>query len=626
MDPLEKKWHENYKPSFFNNGTLAYSVPGAWPAASGELATAMQGFVGEKKDVRFAGFVPAADINPMTLVAQKEVTTINTSTGFPAALAPHNILFSSLVENVDPNLSIATHERSIWKLCSVLFDPLHTACAAFIEGIPAQKIDDFATRMRFDALGAYWAQLVSPSVQDGLKRARTAEEKALLYLTQNDVVAACEALMGARDFKLATLVSQLPGTEISRAMMQKQVDEWRNRNDWSEMSEPVRALYSVLAGQVCTVQGKTATAENRATEFNIAERFGLSWQQSFALRFFFGGHQTIVQAIEAYSADLESDRERVQPSNTLPNGNKTRDTILDLLQIFVGNQDAMPMLNPLAVSGSAFNSRLTWQLASLLNAKGKCTVPDEKLDQITYDFGTELELAGKLVSSTWILLHLRDDQARQEAVAGLLERNAGKISTPGSDADGGNFENLVQDNCIPEAFIWRAKALYAQAGLRNSSLQTDWLLRAGDVDEAHKVLCTTLGPQAVIEQDYDDLYKVLQHFARRQPVGWERGGQVYGDFVRLVRAHSSQRWSDEAQVSMQQLRRGLTEMEEDERKKSLEERVAIHEMWLVMGEVDREHGDPNADMSMGGVEFDDRAAPFGADMLNKYQQAMGLVA
>ena len=585
----------------------------------------MMPVVGEHKDVRFGKFVPAQDINPMTLLAQKEATTIDTSTGFPAAHAPQGLIFTSLADNVETQFPITNQERAIWRLCSILYDPQEIACARYMEGVPEDKHNEFAGRMRMDAFTDFWTELVTPFVQDGLKRARTAEEKAIHYLTQNDIVAACEALMGARDFKLATLVSQLPGTESSRTMVQNQITAWRNRNDWSEMSEPVRALLTVLAGETCIVEGKSGAAENRASEFNIAERFGLSWQQSFALRLFFGGHDSVAKAIQAYSADLDDHRDRVQPSTIWPSGKETASTIMDLMRLFSGDADPLPMLDPLAVSGSSTNSRLTWQLASLLNAKTICTVPQEQLDQITYDYATELEVGGKLVSSAWISLHLSDRGAREKAMMGLLERNGGKLSTPDHDRVRGSFQDLVEENHIPASFVWRAKATYAKAGLHDPGLQADWLLRAGDVDEAHEVLCTTLGPQAVIEQDYDVLSHVLQLFPRRVPEGWQQGGQVYMDFMRLVRAHAGQRWSREAQVSMQRLRRGLAGMEDDGRKKSQEERVAIIEMGRVLEEVLREHGDPDADKKMGGMEYGITSS-LGADLLNRYQQAMGMVA
>ena len=623
---MDARFHDSFKPRFANDNVVVYSLPGSAPQVSGDLRPAMRPLVGERKDIRFSKFVSPADVNPITLIAQKEGTTIDTSDGFPAARVPTNVAFTSFAHNIEGQLSINVRESPIWTLCSILFDPTRIACSEIMAQVPSEKHDEYADRMRMDAFGEFWAELVSPYVQDGMRRARTAEEKALLYLTQNEVVAACDALTGARDFKLAMLVSQLPGTESSRTLMQNQIAAWRTRNDWSEMSEPIRAIFSILAGETGFVQGKDGAAEDKVADFNIAERFALSWQQSFALNLFFGGHDSIEGAIQAYSADLESGEEHVQPTCTWDNRIETRDTMMDLMRLFAGDQDPMPMLDPLAISGNSLNSRLTWQLASLLNAKGICKVSNECLDQLTHDFAVELEIAGKLVSSAWILLHLSDRSAREKAMEQLLERQGRHLSTPGPDAARGSFEDLVNDLHVPASIVWRAKAFYAKDGLHNPALQTAWLLQAGDTADAHEVLCTTLGPQAVIEQDYDVLSRILQTFPRHLPDGWQQGGQVYSAFMQLTRAHQGQRWNRDDQASMERLKRGLAAMEDDGRKKGQEERVAIIEMGRVLEEVLREHGDPDEDRQMSGTDFTDGASSMGADLLNKYQRAMGVVA
>lgn len=610
------------KPSFDTNGTLAFSVPGSAPQVSGDLSIAMAPLIGEHKDVRFAKFKPGEDIRPTVLLEIRKNTTIDISSGFPVARPPPNARFLSMAQRVDEHFSIAQHEKAIWQLCSILYDELEIACPEYMQGVPADQIEQFASRMRMDALGAFWSRLVVPSVQDRLKRVRTAEEKALFQLTQNDIVAACETLMNANCYKLATLVSQLPGTAQSRGMMKSQIEAWRGRNDWSEMSDPVRALYSILAGELCIVDGNTGAPENRVAEFNIAEKFGMSWQQSFALRLYFGGFQTIEEAAQSYVDDLQSEHERVDPATTWPSGIETDDILFELLRLSAGEPDLSKLFNPLAVSGSPVHNRLTWQLAVHLNLQGHCSLSDHEMDRITYAFATELEDAAHFIGATWILLHIHDDQSRQQAIVSLLNRHGDKISTP-DDGEGDSFEKLTQQNQIPSALVWRAKALYAKGGLQNPGLQAEWLLRAGDVDAAHEVLCTTVGPHAVIGQDYEWLSNLLQHFGGRKVAGWEQGGQVFVDFLRLVRAQPSKRQSADHEAAVRRLRKGLVAMEEDGMtKKSLEERVAF----IQMGKVLNEYDEGEKDQFMAGL--DDSVGPRGmeADMLHKFREAMGMVA
>lgn len=606
---------------------MVYAAPGSAPPVAGELEQALKPLVCEHKDVRFARVTPGQDLNNHTLLAQQAATTIElegaASLAFPLAKPPTGVLFASMAENAgDEN----DREKAIWRLCSLLFDPLDVAAAKFQQGVPEAQVEGLQERMRMDALSSFWArEVVGEAVQDGVKRAKTAEEKALLFLTGNDVLGACDVLVQARDFKLAALVAQMPGSEQSRAMMGKQIQAWRERNDWSEMSEPVRALYSILAGQTCRVEGKSGAAENRAQEFRIADRFGLKWEQSFGLCLFFGGCQTTKEAIQAFIGDLDSGRETARPTSVWSDGEETADALMELMRLCAGKKDPATLFDPRVISGSRFNARLAWQLASLFRAAKHCDVPLEMFDRLTYDFAMELEVADKFILASWALLHLSDRQSREKATVGLLERNAAQISAPDPSQDGrSNFESLTEENHIPAPLVWRAKALYANAVLHDAAQQAAFLLRAGDAEEAHTILCTVVGPRAVIEQDYDSLANLLEQFARVSLESWQRGGQVYVDFVRLVRARRSNKRGREVHMSMRRLQKGLAGMEnEGGRKKTLEERVAEIEMGKVLGEAAKEFGDDvPEDAEMGGMDV---ARADGSDMLRRYQMAMGMV-
>ena len=543
---------------------------------------------------------------------QQEATTINTAGQFPTARLLDEMLFSAFADNVLPGLSTSAREEHIWRLCSILFDPLDIACPEYLAGVPEDKIEEFAPRMRMDALGAFWSELVTPYVANALKKARTAEEKALIYLTKSDTVSACEVLMGAGDYKLAALVAQLPASPTSRDMMKGQIGVWKERNDWSEFSDPVRALYSLVAGEVCVVQGLKGAAENRVQEFSVAERFGLSWEQSFALRLYFGGFEDVGQVVQSYLADLESGMEVVPPTMVWSDLRETRSSLVGILALVGGGeQDVGGLFEAKAVSGGDFDSRLAWQMACLLHARGIREVDDGKMDLLTLDFATELEAAGRLVDAVWVLLHLRDELSRKQAVDEMLQRNGGHISTPGQDPHG-TCEDLQESCHVPSPMLWKAKALYARSVLQDAGVQTQWLLNAGLVDEAHSVLCNTLGPRAVIEQDYTTLSHILEAFPAPMSEDWKSGGQVYADFLNLVGARRAQRDSG---VDLERLQQRLKELRD--RGRSLEEKVAVVEMERTVAEVMREEGHVGED---GRKSL--RGKKDGVWLLQRYQSAM----
>lgn len=142
--------------------------------------------------------------------------------------------------------------------------------------------------------------------------------------------------------------------------------------------------------------------------------------------------------------------------------------------------------------------------------------------------------------------------------------------------------------------------------------------QAGDIEEAHRVLCTTVGPQAVIEQDYDGLSQLLQHFGGRKVVGWEQGGQVFADFLQLVRAPPSRRHTADQEATMQRLKNGLKAMGDGGTKRILQERVALIEMGKVLEAQD----DGEKDQAMTGTDRHVSGARSETDLLRRYRAAM----
>lgn len=101
--------------------------------------------------------------------------------------------------------------------------------------------------------------------------------------------------------------------------------------------------------------------------------------------------------------------------------------------------------------------------------------------------------------------------------------------------------------------------------------------------------------------------------------GWEAGGQVFVDFLKLVRAPPKKRHNADQEAALKRLRRGLAAMQGDGmKKKPLEERVAIMEMSKVLDEQD----DGAKDHEMAGVNTAAGGEACGDEMLLRYRQAM----
>ncbi|KAK5131637.1 hypothetical protein LTR08_000764 [Meristemomyces frigidus] len=639
LNEQDTAFHDCLKPSFTANGTLIYAASGSAPQVDGALVPSMQALVGEHKDVRFATFnVKVEELVTPTLQAQKDITTIRREAGATLQAVPKATTgtdaalygFAQAIEHKLPGdrSSAVQQELAIWQLCSVLWDPVVVSCDVYKIDVPEKLREKYATRMQLDAFRAFWSKRVEVDVDAGLRRAKTAEEKALLLLTKNDVAGACQTLITAKDFKLATLVAQLPGSKTTYDLMRKQIETWRKWKDWSEMGDAVRALYSVLAGNFCMVPGQVGAAEDRVADFCIADKFNMGWQQSLALRVNFGGHDSVAGAINEYCRDLDAEQREPHPTpywvDSMDHPNyEDDDTLLHLLRLFASDTDAGELFDPLTVSGSSINSRLAWQLASTLIARRIVTLPDDKMAKLTLDYATELEAAGELVNCAWVLLHFKNAAARQEAVTALLQRNGDKITGPG--AEGGNFEPFVNDLQLPRSMVFAAKALYAKA-MDDPYAEARWLLQAAHIEEAHQVLCITVGPQAIIEQDFTILSDLVHEFPRRRPPGWDRGGQVYEAFLHLVSMSTGRKHGDEGEQALRLLKRGLRSMENGENSGTLEQRVAVIEMKKYAEDVARELGAGVEERSTSASKVSGSNHGMGSKMLVQYRMALNEVA
>lgn len=467
----------------------------------------------------------------------------------PAAYPPKEITFTTLAETVTENNALDKHEYVVWKVASILFDPVRTSCASLIEGLSDDRIDELEHRIRRDALSDFWVDLVREDTATSARDAATAEEKAFAYLAGGNVEEACAALIDGRNDRLATIIAQLPGNSSMQQMMRKQIEAWRSQNILSEMSEPIRALYEVVAGHVCVSEGKTGAAEDRASTFSLSSRFGLDWRRSFGLRLWYGNHSTasLIDAVNAYSEDVASGKETVHPVSGFLEQEQAKgsvDTVSGLLKLYARKPSAESfsvgdLLSPANVTGDHLNARVAWQLATFLRCKeivSPTDITDDTLDFLSNAFAYQLETVHEFVNAFKVLLHLKPQPIRDASVRSMLNRRAPELAASGPPDS--LPDALTKTSRIPTSWLWHARALAARAVLKDHATEVTYLLRAGAYDEAHTVLCRVVAPQAVISRDTDRLRELLGEFEDLGPEvrvqGWVTGGRLFFDYIHLV--------------------------------------------------------------------------------------------
>ena len=439
-------------------------------------------------------------------------------------------------------------EQSAWELAMILFDNYDDDIS---DGVPASHRREFQDRIRKDRLSIFWEKLCHEKGSEAVSIATTAEERAIAYLSMHRLVEACDVLVEGKDFRLATLVAQIGGSQTMREDITTQINEWRRLNVLSEMTEPIRALYELLAGNTFVCDGQKGPIEDRAKTFVISERFNLDWKRAFGLRLWYAilAEEPIEKAITRFAADLQPAglREKaplpwfveigaglVPMSQGLSN---QEDILWGLLKLYAESKNnemstrLSTIVSPHNLTPSHTDSRFSFQLYKALESRFHTEDDVLLADQIAVDFASQLDSAGEWLWSVFVLLHIFDNDARQKALQSILTHHAHEIGDPKAQP----FRTLIDDFKIPHLWIWEAKALYERAVTHDSVKEVDYLLCAESWDEAHKTLCSVVAPQAVIERDMATLKHLLDNFAGKDKVlDWLLGGQIYEDYVHLM--------------------------------------------------------------------------------------------
>ncbi|KAL2813182.1 nuclear protein 96-domain-containing protein [Aspergillus cavernicola] len=556
----------------------------------------------EGRDIAlFASSRPAGPHEMLEI--HRRQSRINRIDGLPSArLAQVNFeQFTKASQSVQSD-----QERVIWQLANILFNnDIEDDISA---GVPPQLRPKYLHRIKKDRLSRLWEGIVRERNAHAVGKAGSPEERAIYLLCSHRVEEACNILMTSQNFHLATLISQIGRDATTRRDMAQQVEKWREQNVYSEMNEPIRALYELLAGNALCSEGKTGGAlEDRASTFTFSERFELDWFQAFGLRLWYGisDDEPLEVAVSKFVEDLSSGQESAFPSP--PHQDKGRglwhtstDTIgyesplWVLLKAYSATlgADKSPVVTaltlpaallPESVTGDKLSNRLPFQLCQVLAAAlgryERLTVNVAQMDQLVWDYAWELSACGNLTQTLFVLLHLSRASDRERALKEILARFAAQLPEPltPEGSPSATWLQLTRDLQLSESWIWMSKALYAR-DIGDAAREVDCLVRGKNWNDAHATFSRIVGPTAVIEHDYATLETLLSGFGEapeRKVRGWASGGGVYEDFLRLatVRGRDPQRLNRlvEALVTMGETLGGSGV-------EGLEERVAFKEM------------------------------------------------
>lgn len=575
MDPNERAWHDCLCPNWGADGTLVLATAPKVLSRSSKRAIEKDGImsmsrlniVSENRDIRFAKF--ANESSAKALNNQISLTRVNVVNNIPTlSLGSVNSL-TAFFHGQDLQNPANAHEKMVWELASILFDHVTDAQDNLVAPSGLRQA-------RRSNLSKFWQGIVEEASNRDVGMAHTSEDKAIAALSGHRVPDACKYLIDGKNFRLATLVSLIGTSDQLMQDMREQVREWNDANVLSEFTDPIRAIYELLGGNVCAVDGKKGAMENRMDSFVISDKFGMDWKQAFGLRLWYAitSNDDVVEAIHAFEEDLKQDKEKVpkpwfveQGLQTLwedPDKENREDLLWGLLKMYADKDtDLADILRPENSQLSPLDFRLCWQLGQVLINTGKVNFGEDandKTDAATLSFASQLTSEGNWVEAVFVLLHLTNPTARAKAVQEHLSRHGRLIGSEQSE----DFITLTQTFKIPATWVWQAKALFMRSLKKDARSEVVYLLRAASYAEAHKTFTKQVAPLAIIERDYAGLWEMLAQFqgAEASIADWNLGGRIYADFLTVIQHVQQGAAGDVAQNVVKNLMAGLPAVQE----------------------------------------------------------------
>lgn len=378
----------------------------------------------------------------------------------------------------------------------------------------------------------------------------------MVCLAGHRVAEACKHLRDSRNAKLGALLALISTSDQSRADMQEQMGAWQRTNVLSDVTEPIRAIYALLSGNVGVCEGKKDVAiENRMESFVISERFALDWKQAFGLRLWYAlsAGDDIAAAVKLFREDIDL---RVEAA--------PEDLLWSLLKLYAGEAALEETLSP-----ERGGLRICWLLGQALVLTGRATFsqdPVGKADALTLAFADQARGNDAQVHSmsawgevAWILLHLADPVARGAAVRDHVGRNVELVFAewirafaslsgdalpghpPSPNGTRAQRSTLWKALHIPEQWGYEALALFARSrgGDSHVCLEAFALLKASLFADAHRVVVGKIAPAALIEHTpaaWRRLAFFLGWFRGHEGAvpDWNLGGAVYVKYLGLV--------------------------------------------------------------------------------------------
>lgn len=318
-----------------------------------------------------------------------------------------------------------SHEALIWRLGVALFDEIDPK-------LPPGTSDDQYNRImeirRKLAVSKWLEDAVAPTVDHDLLSAVGNPQKLFTLLSGHQLEKAVDTALDGKDMRLATLISQIGGSEAFKAEVLVQLEAWRTYKVNALIDTGYRRLYALLAGITDVTPGDASRGSDGCPDVPISG--DLDWKRAFGLRLWYGNafDETISDVLATYTQDLDLAH---APSKPLPAylevesplakkwtmASEPKDVLYGLIKLYSDATVSLEdVLRTRDCSPSPLDARIQWHLYQLLSvALQKRDFADREngysatADAVTSAYAAQLEVNGEWTLAVFVSLHLETE-------------------------------------------------------------------------------------------------------------------------------------------------------------------------------------------------------------------------
>lgn len=305
---------------------------------------------------------------------------------------------------------------------------------------------------------------------------------------------AAEGALKIKDMHLATAIACLSDRK-SQENAKQNLRYLVESGQIYDMPVVVRKVLEVASGNLGHAK---SISDGTRTLGSIDILEGLDWEHRLGMNIWYGPSDLSIQNLIG---------------STVLNGPDISSPELAMLK-FVGRPDCLPEILSLVDDTTAFLLLQTLRDSKSRTGSQVQEVADALYHNLSFSFAEE----GRISWAIFVALHVDDDSLAYGIIRSIVLKSP--FLPPDVSGD------------VPESLLYQSKALYAHYK-QNYAEEVQYLLKAGDHSEAHKIFIRFVAPRAVIEGNLGDFGDVLRRFPQNVD-SWYEGGYVYLKYAEML--------------------------------------------------------------------------------------------